>query len=104
MPEPKAAEEAEVAEGLRERKKRATRKLISDIATRLFDERGFDQVTVDEVAVAANVSKMTVFNYFPRKEHLFFDRSDDAQQLLRNALGNRGRRSPIAALRARAYD
>jgi AcrR family transcriptional regulator len=88
------------AEGLRERKKRAMRQLISDTATRLFIARGFEQVTVDDVAVAANVSKMTVFNYFPRKEDLFFDRSDDAQQLLRNALGSRGRRSPIAALRA----
>jgi AcrR family transcriptional regulator len=91
-------------EGLRERKKRATRQLISDIATRLFTERGFEQVTIDDVAAAANVSKMTVFNYFPRKEDLFFDRSDDAQKLVRDALENRGRRSPVAALRALAHD
>jgi AcrR family transcriptional regulator len=91
-------------EGLRERKKRATRQLISDIATRLFIARGFEQVTVDDVAVAANVSKMTVFNYFPRKEDLFFDRADDARHLLRDALGSRGRRSPVAALRALTHD
>lgn len=90
-------------EGLRERKKRATRQLISNIATRLFTERGFEQVTIDDVAAAANVSKMTVFNYFPRKEDLFFDRSDDAQKLVRDALVNRGRRSPLAALRALAH-
>jgi len=102
--ERRATKSPDKAEGLRERKKRATRQLISDVATKLFIARGFEQVTVDEVAVAANVSKMTVFNYFPRKEDLFFDRSDDAQQLLRNALGNRGRRSPIAALRALAHD
>ena len=102
--ERRATRYPEKAEGLRERKKRATRQLISDIATRLFIARGFEQVTVDDVAVAANVSKMTVFNYFPRKEDLFFDRSDDAQQLLRDALGRRGPRSPIAALRALTYD
>jgi AcrR family transcriptional regulator len=99
-----AATNTDKAEGLRERKKRATRQLISDIATRLFIARGFEQVTVDEVAVAANVSKMTVFNYFPRKEDLFFDRTGDAHELLHKALANRGRRSPIAALRALAHD
>lgn len=92
------------ADGLRERKKRATRQLISDLATRLFAERGFENVTVDEVAAAASVSKMTVFNYFPRKEDLFFDRGDEAQVLLRGALEQRGRRSPLAALRALAQD
>lgn len=91
-------------EGLRERKKRATRQLISDIATRLFTERGFEQVTIDDVAAAANVSKMTVLNYFHRKEDLFFDRSDDAQELVRDALVNRGRRSPVAALRGLVHD
>ena len=91
-------------DGLRERKKRATRQLISDIATSLFIARGFEQVTVDEVAAAADVAKMTVFNYFPRKEDLFFDRTDDARQLLREALAARGRQSPIATLRALAHD
>jgi len=100
----RATKSPDKAEGLRERKKRATRQLISDVATRLFIARGFEQVTVDEVAVAANVSKMTVFNYFPRKEDLFFDRSDDAQQLLRNALDRRGHHSPIAALHALTHD
>jgi AcrR family transcriptional regulator len=91
-------------EGLRERKKRATRQLISNVATRLFTERGFEQVTIDDVAAAANVSKMTVLNYFHRKEDLLFDRSDDAQELVRDALVNRGRRSPLATLRALAHD
>jgi AcrR family transcriptional regulator len=104
QPERRAAKPADKAEGLRERKKRETRQHVSDVATRLFIARGFEQVTVEEVAVAANVSKMTVFNYFPRKEDLFFDRTDDAGALLRNALDNRGRRSAIAALRALAHD
>ena len=92
------------ADGLRERKKKATRELISDIATRLFAERGFEQVTVEEVAAAANISKMTVFNYFARKEDLFFDRSDEAQQLAAAALLGRGHRPPITALRALAHE
>ncbi len=76
-------------DGLRERKKRATRQAISDIATRLFIERGFDNVTVADVAKAANVAKMTVFNYFPRKEDLFFDREDESHELVRTALAKR---------------
>lgn len=64
-----------MAEGLRERKKRQTRQYISDVATGLFLERGFDAVTIAEIAGAAEVSVNTVYNYFPAKEDLFFDRS-----------------------------
>ncbi|MFI0784243.1 TetR/AcrR family transcriptional regulator [Streptomyces lydicus] len=64
-----------MAEGLRERKKRQTRQFISDVATGLFMERGFDAVTIAEIAQAADVSVNTVYNYFPAKEDLFFDRS-----------------------------
>lgn len=63
--------------GLRERKKQATRLAISDVATRLFIERGFDRVTVAEVAEAAGVSVNTIFNYFATKEELFFDRGEE---------------------------
>jgi AcrR family transcriptional regulator len=55
----------------------------------LFTERGFDNVTVAEVAAAANVAKMTVFNYFPRKEDLFFDREDEGREMIREALAQR---------------
>lgn len=54
--------------GLRERKKRQTRELIAAVAHRLFGERGFDAVTVAEVARAADVSEGTVYNHFPTKE------------------------------------
>jgi AcrR family transcriptional regulator len=64
-----------MAEGLRERKKRETRQRISDIATGLFLEHGFMAVTIADVAEAADVSVNTVYNYFPAKEDLFFDRS-----------------------------
>src|SRR5438309_10259088 len=58
--------------GLRERKKKQTRQLIFDAARRLFETKGFDGVSVAEVARAANVSEVTVFNYFSTKEDLFY--------------------------------
>ena len=86
---------------LRESKKRATRQRISDVATGLFFERGFDAVTVEEVATAANVSKVTVFNYFARKEDLLLDREGELMQLLRQALAARPNgQSTIGTLRA----
>jgi AcrR family transcriptional regulator len=85
---------------LRESKKRETRQRLSDVATELFYARGFEAVTIEEIAAAANVSKPTVFNYFARKEDLFLDREDDVHALLREALGGRAREeSPIDALR-----
>jgi AcrR family transcriptional regulator len=74
---------------LREKKKRETRQRLSEIATGLFYARGFEAVTVEEVAAAANVSKVTVFNYFPRKEDLFFDREGEVKLLLRQAISGR---------------
>lgn len=85
----------------RESKKRETRQRISDVATELFFARGFEAVTLDEIAVAAKVSKMTVFNYFPRKEDLMLDRQDDLKLVLfQEAICARPKgQSPIAALR-----
>ncbi|MFI8241402.1 TetR/AcrR family transcriptional regulator [Streptomyces sp. NPDC085866] len=84
---------------LRERKKRETRQRISDIATLLFAQRGFDAVTVAEVAREAGVSTMTVFNYFPRKEDLFLDRIPEAAELFAVAVRDRAPgEPPLAAL------
>ncbi|MBB5779285.1 TetR/AcrR family transcriptional regulator [Nonomuraea jabiensis] len=66
-----------------------TRAKISEVATRLFLERGFDTVTVTEVAREAGVSAVTVFKHFPRKEDLLLDREVDAAGLLRSAVRDR---------------
>lgn len=90
---------------LRERKKAATRQRIADLATAMFFERGFDGVTITEIADAADVSKVTVFNYFPRKEDIFFDRQPQAQEMLTSAIRDRRRgESPLRALRRLLLD
>jgi AcrR family transcriptional regulator len=82
------------------RKRLATRQKISDVATRLFFERGFSEVTVDEIAEAADVSRMTVFNHFSRKEDLFFDLDEEGREDLLAALKKRDPgTSPVEALR-----
>jgi AcrR family transcriptional regulator len=75
--------------GLRERKKQQTRQLIADTAWRLFADRGFDQVTVAEVARHAQVAVATVFNYFPTKEDLFYSRLDTFEAGLVEAIRTR---------------
>ena len=88
----------------RSRKRLATRQSISVAATRLFLERGFDPVTVDEIAAAADVGRMTVFNHFPRKEDMFFDRDEEGREILRDALRRRDPRvGPIEAYRLLAH-
>ena len=81
----------------RARKRLATRQGISAVATRLFFEHGFDNVTVDEIAAAADVGRMTVFNHFRRKEDMFYD-------ILREALRQRDPRvAPIETFRLLAH-
>jgi AcrR family transcriptional regulator len=75
--------------GLRERKKAKSRLAISNIATKMFIERGFDDVTVAEVAAAADVSVATIFNYFETKEELFFDREGDIIEEQRRFIAER---------------
>jgi AcrR family transcriptional regulator len=89
-----------VTMGLRETKKLATRQQLADVAMRLFVARGFERVTVAEVAAEAGVSEKTVFNYFPTKEDLFFDEVPERARVLAETI--RGRppgESVVAALR-----
>lgn len=75
--------------GLREAKKLAMRQQIASVAMRLFVERGFDHVTVAEVAQTAGVSEKTVFNYFPSKEDIFFDEAPERLRVLSDGIRNR---------------
>jgi AcrR family transcriptional regulator len=75
--------------GLRERKKRKTRELIAETARQLFAERGFEQVTVTDIAREAEVSPATVFNYFPTKEDLFYSRLEAFEDELLTAIRER---------------
>lgn len=77
----------ETDESLRARKKRLTRQLISDTATAMFLAHGFDAVRVADVAESSGVSEKTVYNYFPTKESLLFDREPEMVAVVRRALG-----------------
>src|SRR6516162_2087397 len=79
---------APAGERLRERKKRLMRQQLSDTATRMFLNRGFDAVRVAEVAEACGVSEKTVFNYFPTKESLILDRLETTRASLRTGLAD----------------
>lgn len=86
-------------EGLRERKKRETRQHISDTATHMFMEKGFDAVKVSDVATACGVSEKTIYNYFPTKESLLLDREDAMAEQIRKGLGAEATRdSPVDAM------
>ena len=86
--------------GLRERKKARTHRAISEAAIALFLERGYDAVSVSEIAAAAEVSKRTLFSYFPTKDelvlHRFADHQDEAARVVR---GRPPDVTPLDALR-----
>jgi AcrR family transcriptional regulator len=86
--------------GLRESKKRRTREAIAQAAADLFHEHGFAAVTVDDIARAADVSRQTVFNYFPTKEQMLFDRDEEIRAaLLALVRGRPDGNSLVAAFR-----
>jgi AcrR family transcriptional regulator len=84
-------------DGLRERKKQRTRQAIRDAALRLFTERGFDRVTVAEIADEAEVAEKTVFNYFGSKEALLFGGQAPVPQNLIATIGQRRPGEPVTA-------
>jgi AcrR family transcriptional regulator len=89
--------------GLRERRKQEARQAISGTAMALFEARGFDEVTISQVADAAGVSKMTVTNYFPRKEDLVFDRAEAIIRSLADAAAARAPGESLLAAIRRDY-
>ena len=89
--------------GLRERRKQEARQAISGTAMALFAARGFDEVTISQVADAAGVSKMTVTNYFPRKEDLVFDRVEVIIRSLADAAAVRAPGESLLAAIRRDY-
>lgn len=92
--------EQNLTSSLRERKKKQTREAIADIALKLFIERGFEAVTLAEIANAANVSVNTIFNYFHTKEALFFDRQRDVEDTWSRIVRERASgETVVAALR-----
>ena len=86
--------------GLRELKKARTRQLIAETAARLFAERGYEHVSVADVARAAEVAEQTVYNYFPAKEQLVTDREQQVQDRLCDLIRSRPPAvTPAAAIR-----
>jgi AcrR family transcriptional regulator len=86
--------------GLRERKKARTRRLIAETAARLFAERGYEQVSVSDVAREAEVAEQTVYNYFQTKEQLVTDRDQQIQDRLGELIRSRPPgMTPAAAIR-----
>lgn len=81
--------------GLRELKKQRTRKSISDLATMLFIERGYNEVTTAEIAEMAEVSVPTLFKYFPTKESLVFDKDSETENWLVETVLNRKKNQSI---------
>ncbi|GAA1937080.1 TetR family transcriptional regulator [Kitasatospora viridis] len=86
--------------GLRQRKKEQTRQRIAAVALRLFAERGFDAVTVNEIAEAAEVAKATLFAYFPTKESLVLHGAGDDDLAGVVVTGQAAGQTFLAALRA----
>jgi len=83
--------------GRRERKREETRRSIAGAAMTLFLERGFDAVTIAEVAEASDVSVNTVFNYFPTKEDLFFGAHETGESAMERVAGDRRPGEPVVA-------
>ena len=90
---------AERATSLRERKKQKTRQRILDTAIELFQDHGFNQTSVDEIASRADVSRATCFNYFPNKESILREIAVQELEQLQQLAGDERPDPPVARIR-----
>lgn len=89
--------------GLRERKKAETRRRVAEIAAQMFIERGYENVRMIDIARAADISEQTLYNYFPTKEDLIFDRDREFEEFILKAVTQRPRDQGLAeSVRANA--
>jgi AcrR family transcriptional regulator len=89
--------------GLRERKKVQTRRRVAEVAARMFARRGYENVRMIDIARAADISEQTLYNYFPTKEHLIFDRDREFEEFILGAVRRRPPGQKLAdSLRANA--
>lgn len=87
---------AKSVEGLRTRKKKETRQALASAATELFKSRGYDNVRMRDIAIAANVSEQTLYNYFPSKEHLIFDQQQEFESRILDTVIGRTNGVPLS--------
>src|SRR4051795_1874408 len=91
--------------GLRESKKARLREKIAETAVRMFLEAGFDQVSITDIAREAEVSRRTLFAYFPTKEDLVMQRfADHEEEATRVVIARRADQAPLDALRESTLD
>lgn len=86
----------------RERKKAKTRRHVMAVALRMFQERGFDETTVEEIAAAAEISPRTFFRYFPSKVDVIFGDHQELVMLIRQTLADRPTGEPVVRIVRRA--
>ena len=88
--------------GLRERKRRATAERIAHAARTLFRERGFDATTVDQIALAAGVSRRSFFHHFASKEDVIFAGKNEMEAALTSAIASQPPDEPLLRVARRA--
>jgi AcrR family transcriptional regulator len=91
-----------MAESLRDRRKRRTAEAIVAGALELFEARGFERTTVDQIAAAADISRRTFFRYFADKEELFFAEDEQPLEVIRQTLDEAPAGEPVLELARRA--
>jgi AcrR family transcriptional regulator len=91
-----------MAESLRDRRKRRTAEAIVAGALELFEERGFDRTTIDQIAASADISRRTFFRYFADKEELFFAEDERLLEVIEDTLDGAPVGEPVLELARRA--